>query len=224
MNLLLFVFYNHQPFNMKPHLTQKLEILLLFILPPILLSIKSIEPWVKLSFTSVAIIYLIILSIKHRKIIFKNRKQIIPHQFWPKVAINLLLIFIASYFYIHYKQPDLLFKSVIEQPLVWLQFLMIYSFISVVPQEYIYRVFFFYRYQDLSKNSQIFYIINALLFSLAHLFFLNWFVLIFTFIGGYIFAYTYSKTKSWFWVSIEHAIYGGWLFTLGLGKILGFPI
>ena len=49
-------------------------------------------------------------------------------------------------------------------------------------------------------------------------------ILLFTFIGGYIFAYTYQKTKSWFWVCAEHAIYGSWLFTVGMGTMLGFPI
>jgi membrane protease YdiL (CAAX protease family) len=48
-------------------------------------------------------------------------------------------------------------------------------------------------------------------------------VLAFTFIGGILFAYTYQKTKSTLLVSIEHAIYGCWLFTVGMGTMLGFP-
>jgi membrane protease YdiL (CAAX protease family) len=66
-------------------------------------------------------------------------------------------------------------------------------------------------------------IINAVLFSLAHIFFKNTLVLILTFIGGFLFIHTYSKTKSTTLVSIEHALYGNWLFTIGMGLILAFP-
>ncbi|MGY6648989.1 CPBP family intramembrane glutamic endopeptidase [Wenyingzhuangia sp. IMCC45574] len=102
--------------------------------------------------------------------------------------------------------------------------MLVYTFLSVIPQEFIYRVFFFYRYRKLARKPELFYLWNALLFSIAHLMFHSWLVLVVTFIGGYIFAYTYSKTKSWFWVCVEHTLYGGWLFTVGLGKMLGFPI
>ena len=47
--------------------------------------------------------------------------------------------------------------------------------------------------------------------------------MVLTFLGGLIFAITYYKTKSTLLVSIEHAIYGCWLFTVGMGDMLGFP-
>lgn len=47
--------------------------------------------------------------------------------------------------------------------------------------------------------------------------------MILTFIGGLLFALTFKKTKSTLLVSIEHAIYGSWLFTVGMGEMLGFP-
>jgi membrane protease YdiL (CAAX protease family) len=101
--------------------------------------------------------------------------------------------------------------------------LIFYTFFSVYPQELIYRTFFFQRYQSLLKNESLFILINAVVFSLAHIFFKNTLVLFSTFIGGIIFAYTYKKTKSTLLVSIEHAIYGCWLFTVGMGNMLGFP-
>jgi membrane protease YdiL (CAAX protease family) len=61
------------------------------------------------------------------------------------------------------------------------------------------------------------------LFSLAHIFFKSSLVLILTFIGGILFAITYKKTNSTLLVSIEHAIFGCWLFTVGMGTLLGFP-
>jgi membrane protease YdiL (CAAX protease family) len=66
-------------------------------------------------------------------------------------------------------------------------------------------------------------LINAALFSLAHVFFKNALVMLLTFTGGILFALTFRKTKSTLLVSIEHSIYGCWLFTVGMGEILGFP-
>jgi membrane protease YdiL (CAAX protease family) len=65
--------------------------------------------------------------------------------------------------------------------------------------------------------------VNAIVFSLAHIFFKNTLVLVLTFIGGLLFAYTFVKTKSTTLVSIEHALYGNWLFTVGMGEMLAFP-
>jgi hypothetical protein len=55
------------------------------------------------------------------------------------------------------------------------------------------------------------------------MFFKNTLVLFLTFLGGVLFALTYNKTRSTLLVSIEHAIYGSWLFTVGMGNMLGFP-
>jgi membrane protease YdiL (CAAX protease family) len=60
-------------------------------------------------------------------------------------------------------------------------------------------------------------------FSLGHIFFKNALVMVLTFLGGILFALTFNKTKSTLLVSIEHAIYGSWLFTVGMGSMLGFP-
>jgi membrane protease YdiL (CAAX protease family) len=75
----------------------------------------------------------------------------------------------------------------------------------------------------LFQNEALFLFFNATLFSLAHLFFRNALVMFITFLGGLLFALTYKKTKSTLLVTIEHAIYGCWLFTVGMGEMLGFP-
>jgi membrane protease YdiL (CAAX protease family) len=62
-----------------------------------------------------------------------------------------------------------------------------------------------------------------MLFSWAHIFFKNSLVMILTFLGGILFAITFKKTQSTLLVSIEHAVYGCWLFTVGMGSMLGFP-
>ena len=98
-----------------------------------------------------------------------------------------------------------------------------YSFFSVYPQELIYRTFYFQRYEMLFKNRAIFIFVNAVIFSLAHMFLRNSLVLLLTFLGGILFAITFHRTRSTLLVSIEHIIYGSWLFTVGMGEMLAFP-
>ncbi|MFD2292318.1 type II CAAX prenyl endopeptidase Rce1 family protein [Mariniflexile gromovii] len=117
----------------------------------------------------------------------------------------------------------MLFELLINKPLLWVLLLFIYSVFSVYPQELLYRTFFFNRYKNYFKSESLFLFVNAICFSLSHLFFKNSLVLLMTFIGGLLFALTFNKTKSTLLVSIEHAIYGSWLFTVGMGAMLGFP-
>jgi len=106
--------------------------------------------------------------------------------------------------------------------MLWIVILFVYSLLSVYPQELVYRAFFFQRYQSLFRNDKLFIFINAIIFSLGHLFFKNSLVIVLTFLGGLLFAFTFNKTKSTLLVSIEHAIYGCWLFTVGMGTMFGF--
>jgi membrane protease YdiL (CAAX protease family) len=106
---------------------------------------------------------------------------------------------------------------------LWLFILIVYSLFSVTLQEYMYRVFCFHRFEKIFKNKASFIIVNALVFSLAHSFLRSWLILVLTFIGGILFALTYFKTRSTLLVCIEHALYGFWLFTVGIGKELAFP-
>jgi len=124
---------------------------------------------------------------------------------------------------VFFTNKEALFNVLINKPKLWILILFIYSSLSVYPQELIYRTFFFQRYNSLITNKTLFIFINATVFSLGHIFFRNTLVLILTFLGGLLFAITYSKTKSTLLVSIEHAIYGSWLFTVGMGDMLGFP-
>ena len=107
---------------------------------------------------------------------------------------------------------------------MWFMVSIMYSVVSVYPQEFLYRSFFFSRYGLLFKNPYLLIAVNALLFSFAHILFKNLFVLIITLIGGLIFAITFFRTKSLLLTSIEHALYGSWLFTVGMGEMLAFPM
>jgi hypothetical protein len=60
-------------------------------------------------------------------------------------------------------------------------------------------------------------IASGVSFGLAHLFFANWIAPLLSSVGGILFAITYAQTSSTVLVSIEHAIWGNFIFTIGLG-------
>jgi uncharacterized protein len=94
--------------------------------------------------------------------------------------------------------------------------IVLYPLLSVIPQELIFRKFFFFRY-GMFFTPYVLIVLNALVFSFVHLVFKNYIALVLTFVGGILFITTYIKTKSFSLVCIEHALYGDLLFTIGLG-------
>lgn len=96
--------------------------------------------------------------------------------------------------------------------------ILMYPFLPVVPQEVIFREFFFYRYETMFRSRVVLIVANVLLFAFAHIYFQNWTVIIFTIIGGGIFSWTYSQTRSLLVVSIEHTLYGLMILSSGLGE------
>ncbi len=117
-----------------------------------------------------------------------------------------------------YFKPDLLFNFVLEKPYFWLLVMCAYPLLSVIPQEVIFRQFFFMRYSALFPQPVMIVAMSGLTFAFAHILFQNWVAPTLCFIGGVIFALTYQKTRSLLLVCIEHALYGDFMFTVGLGR------
>lgn len=124
-------------------------------------------------------------------------------------------IFLTLIVYIFYE--DKLFNFMLEKTNLYILVMVLYPILSVIPQEYVFRRFFFYRY-DFFKSKNFLIYVNALAFGFVHLAFGNFLAVGLTVLGGYIFAKTYTKTKSLTLVSIEHALYGNFIFTIGLGE------
>jgi hypothetical protein len=114
-------------------------------------------------------------------------------------------------------RPDLLFSFARERTLIWLLVIVLYPLLSAVPQEIIFRTFFFHRYRRLFPNDISMMLTNGACFGLAHLFFGNWLAPALTAVGGVIFARTYSRTCSTILVCLEHSLWGNFIFTVGLG-------
>jgi membrane protease YdiL (CAAX protease family) len=92
-----------------------------------------------------------------------------------------------------------------------------YPIFSVYPQGLLYRAFFFERYATLFPGKWVMILASAAAFAFLHIVFRNSLAVALTFAGGLLFAWRYAETASLATSSFEHALYGCWLFTVGLG-------
>lgn len=117
-------------------------------------------------------------------------------------------------------RPDALFHFPRHSPALWLLVMVLYPFLSVLPQEFLYRKFFFGRYAVVFDSEPILCFSSAALFGYLHIIFLNWAALALTLVGGVLFVTTYRRTRSLLLVTIEHAVYGCFVITVGFGSDL----
>ncbi len=114
--------------------------------------------------------------------------------------------------------PELLFSFVKRAPRFWVLVMFLYPLVSVYPQELLYRVFFFHRYQSLFGSGWALLLASALAFAFVHIIFRNRLALGLSVLGGLLFAYTYQHSDSLLLTCMEHAMFGDFLFTIGLGQ------
>jgi membrane protease YdiL (CAAX protease family) len=113
--------------------------------------------------------------------------------------------------------PEHFFGLPRERPKTWVMVMIFYPLLSAIPQEIIFRSYFFRRFSILFPNALSIQTASALAFGWVHILLQNWVAVVFSAIGGYLFANTYGKTRSLAAVCFEHALYGCYIFTLGLG-------
>ncbi|TWO33078.1 CPBP family intramembrane metalloprotease [Seonamhaeicola sediminis] len=207
---------------MKTTIYKGIEFFLIFVLVPLSFTI-SYSTLIKIIIGVLGFSYIVyvLLNVEKKKIEIATNLN--WKRFWKETFLKFAIIIVFTTLFVWITDTELLFNVLINKPKLWMAILIIYSILSVYPQELIYRTFFFQRYQSLIKNEKFFLILNAVAFSLGHIFFNNLLVLVLTFLGGLLFASTFKRTNSTLLVSIEHAIYGCWLFTVGMGNMLGFP-
>ncbi len=114
-------------------------------------------------------------------------------------------------------EPERLLSLPQEKPQLWMMIMVIYPLLSVFPQEVIFRTFFFWRYSEIFSNPRSLIYASGIAFGYVHVIFDNWVALLLSCIGGVLFAQTYDRTRSLALVWIEHALYGCFIFTIGLG-------
>lgn len=142
---------------------------------------------------------------------------------WLRIFAQFFIAATLITVWVVYARPDSLFKVVIDKPQLWIGISFVYVFVSVIPQEYFYRVFFFARYKSLFVTSKLMIVASTVCFCIAHLMFHSFLVLVLTLVGGLLFSITYYQSKNYTMSVIEHSMYGLWLFTVGMGDMLAFP-
>jgi membrane protease YdiL (CAAX protease family) len=199
-----------------------IEFFIAFIVVPISF-VLNYPIWMKMLIGITGFLYIIFVLLRVEKKQLKIAEALHWKAFWKQTILKLIAIIILTTLYVWAFDKTNLYSVVLNKPIMWIAILFVYSLFSVYPQELIYRTFFFQRYETLFKSKALLIFINAIVFCLAHLFFKNTLVLALTFLGGLLFGMTFYKSKSTLFVTIEHAIYGCWLFTVGMGSMLGFP-
>jgi membrane protease YdiL (CAAX protease family) len=115
--------------------------------------------------------------------------------------------------------PEYWLSFVRNAPVFWAIVMVAYPILSVYPQGVLHRVFLLHRYRSLFPGEWAAATVSALMFSLMHLGFPEPTVAMsLTAVGGLIFARTYQKSGSALLASIEHAMYGCLIFTIGWGR------
>jgi membrane protease YdiL (CAAX protease family) len=94
---------------------------------------------------------------------------------------------------------------------------LLYPLFSVYPQEIVLRTWFFHRYKRLIPDWRLLLTVNALTFAWVHVIFQNWVAVVLCVPAGFLFGWTYLKTKSTLASGFEHALVGNLMWTAGIG-------
>ena len=147
---------------------------------------------------------------------FFNIKLLLPQL--PRIIIAFLVSATALLIFVWLRCPDYLFFCPRHRPALWTTILWAYPLLAVYPQELIYRGFLFQRYGPLFPSQKYLVHVSALAFAFGHIIYWHPYSMLLTLAGGYLFAYTYRQSRSLLAASLEHALYGCFIYTVGLGR------
>jgi membrane protease YdiL (CAAX protease family) len=151
-----------------------------------------------------------------------NRTQLWNAGELPARLASILVIFVvvalALWLAVRRFAPQLQWSFVRQHPAFWAVVMIAYPALSVYPQGLLYRAFFFERYASIFPGKWPMIVASAAAFAFLHIIFRNSLAVALTFCGGLLFAARYAGTGSLATSSFEHALYGCWLFTVGLGQ------
>jgi membrane protease YdiL (CAAX protease family) len=138
-------------------------------------------------------------------------------RYGPRILVRAMVGCVIIAFFVIAWRPGAAFALPRTRPLLWLLILVAYPTLSAYPQEVVFRAFFFHRYRCLFAAPAARVAASAIAFGYAHIVLHNILAIGLTLLGGTLFAASYERSRSTFLATLEHAIYGSWLFTVGLG-------
>lgn len=141
----------------------------------------------------------------------------VRERIWPLLLRDVFLMGLLG-LTVWWCKPQLLFSLIKRSPVLWAAIMILYPLISVVPQEVLFRAHFFHRYRMLFGERLGMIAASALAFGWVHIVFGNWIAVALTTFGGVLFAATYRNSGSLMLTCIEHALFGNFIFTIGIGR------
>ena len=135
----------------------------------------------------------------------------------PPVLITAAVTAAAGVTIMSVWHPQALFALPRARPELMLMIALLYPVLSVLPQELVYRPLYFRRYGHLLPGGPPGLLLNAAIFSFAHLMYWNWIAVLMTFFGGLIFAWAYETRRSFPLAMVLHSVAGILLFAIGMG-------
>ncbi len=137
---------------------------------------------------------------------------------WAWVGIFTAVTFAVCCTVVILTEPAAFFVLPRELPGLMVLIAVLYPPLSAIPQEIIFRPLFFRRYGSLLPTEpRIQVVINAAVFSAAHLMYWSWLVAGMTFAGGLAFAWSYRIRRNFPEAVLLHSLAGLVLFGVGLG-------
>lgn len=201
------------------HFKRWLELVLIFLCTPVLLFsfVTNLSFWLMpiLGTLGVACLLLLLLDPSFKRFRLTNVADFRQHLrtsllvFIPSATVILLSLYAIA--------PDFAFSLPLQHTELWIVTLLIYPIVSVLPQEIIFRTFFFHRYKSIIPSKYGRWVISTLCFALAHVVYGNWVAVILSILAGAFFGYRYMHTRSTPLVIIEHTLWGSLLFSTGVG-------
>ena len=199
-----------------PNLRLRLEFGLFFIAVPVLIAVFFPPNWMfpsLFTFTAIGILLLHFTpGFTWAELSYNWRSWS-----WSEVAGFAAAMTLFCTALVMTVRPGAAFSLLRNQPeflaMIWLA----YPVLSALPQELLFRSLFFRRYHAVLPNGRAAYLLNAALFSLAHLMYWSWIVASMTFAGGLLFTWAYRQRGSFFYAVLLHAIAGNIIFAAGLG-------
>ena len=194
------------------------ECVLLFLLLPAAFSLRlwQVPP---IPILGIAALYCLLTLLRDPSF---DRRQLWNAEPFRRSLLSILLVFAMCALFLTACMaafaPQLLFEFPRTRPAFWASVLVAYPVVSVYPQSIVYRAFFLHRYPPLFHSRATLILASAASFGFMHLVFRNPVAVVLTATGGILFAWRYNQTRSLAVSAFEHALYGCFLFTIGLGR------
>lgn len=195
-----------------------LELILIFVVAPLVLALAS-RRMVTLGIIGSGVLSLFALLLDPT---FPRRQlwdAALARQGLRALAIRTIFVWAGLLVVTLLFAREHLFEMPRTRPIAWLLVMVLYPPISGYSQEIMFRTLFFHRYAVLLRRPATRVMASGLLFGWAHIVVHNWAAILLASLGGLLFSATYERRRSTLLVSIEHGLYGDFIFTVGLGGL-----